>query len=327
MVQKHHPIMKRRTLLTVLTSLAIWPLVAGNAQAKVSVVGILVPGNTDPNPLLSTFREAMRDLGYTEGHNLQIEFRSGDGDPKSLLRLAKELSASRVDVIVAWLTPAVQAAKQATAEIPIVMASSGDPVATGLVASLSHPGGNITGPAAVTPELTGKNIELIRELLPTAKKLAALCNSADTFTRIFVEQVRGAAAKEKLDLDVVLTDREHLEAEFRRLRNDGADALIVQPSLPAQLCARLALDAHLPAISPIESFPKEGGLLAYSCRSTDQFRRAADYVDKVLRGSKPADLPIQLPTQYDLVINLKTARALGLAVPATMLARASDVVE
>jgi len=327
MVQKHHPIMKRRTLLTVLTSLAIWPLVAGNAQAKVSVVGILVPGNTDPNPLLSTFREAMRDLGYTEGHNLQIEFRSGDGDPKSLLRLAKELSASRVDVIVAWLTPAVQAAKQATAEIPIVMASSGDPVATGLVASLSHPGGNITGPAAVTPELTGKNIELIRELLPTAKKLAALCNSADTFTRIFVEQVRGAAAKEKLDLDVVLTDREHLEAEFRRLRNDGADALIVQPSLPAQLCARLALDAHLPAISPIESFPKAGGLLAYSCRSTDQFRRAADYVDKVLRGSKPADLPIQLPTQYDLVINLKTARALGLAVPATMLARASDVVE
>jgi len=319
--------MKRRTLLTVLTSLAIWPLVAGNAQAKVSVVGILVPGNTDPNPLLSTFREAMRDLGYTEGHNLQIEFRSGDGDPKSLLRLAKELSASRVDVIVAWLTPAVQAAKQATAEIPIVMASSGDPVATGLVASLSHPGGNITGPAAVTPELTGKNIELIRELLPTAKKLAALCNSADTFTRIFVEQVRGAAAKEKLDLDVVLTDREHLEAEFRRLRNDGADALIVQPSLPAQLCARLALDAHLPAISPIESFPKAGGLLAYSCRSTDQFRRAADYVDKVLRGSKPADLPIQLPTQYDLVINLKTARALGLAVPATMLARASDVVE
>src|SRR5665213_129768 len=326
MVQKHHPIMKRRTLLTVLTSLAIWPLVAGNAQAKVSVVGILVPGNTDPNPLLSTFREAMRDLGYTEGHNLQIEFRSGDGDPKSLLRLAKELSASRVDVIVAWLTPAVQAAKQATAEIPIVMASSGDPVATGLVASLSHPGGNITGPAAVTPELTGKNIELIRELLPTAKKLAALCNSADTFTRIFVEQVRDAAAKEKLDLDVVLTDREHLEAEFRRLRNDGADALIVQPSLPAQLCARLALDAHLPAISPIESFPKAGGLLAYSCRSTDQFRRAADYVDKVLRGSKPADLPIQLPTQYDLVINLKTARALGLAVPATMLARASDVV-
>lgn len=318
--------MRRRTLLTGLAGVTLWPLVAG-AQASSSVVGILVPGNVDPSGLLKTFEEAMRGLGYFEGKNLRIELRSGDNDPASLIRLAKDLVGRKVDVIVAWLTPAVLAAKQATTEIPIVMASAGDPVATGLVASLARPGGNVTGTAAVTPELAGKNVELIRELVPAAKKLAALCNDTDPFTPVFLGQVRRAASKEKFDLNPVMTNSDGVEAAFRRIANDGSDAVIVQPSLPTQLCARLALEAHLPAFCPMESFAKVGGLLGYAGNSTDQFRRAADYVGRILKGAKPADLPIQLPTQFDLLINLKTARALGLSVPPAMLARASDVIE
>ena len=192
---------------------------------------------------------------------------------------------------------------------------------------LARPGGNVTGTAAVTPELAGKNVELIRELLPAAKKLAALCNDTDPFTRVFLGQVSRAASKEKFDLNPVMTNSDGVEAAFQRVANDGSDVVIVQPSLPTQLCARLALEAHLPAICPMESFAEVGGLLGYAGNSTDQFRRAADYVGRILKGAKPADLPIQLPTQFDLLINLKTARALGLSVPPAMLARATDVIE
>jgi putative ABC transport system substrate-binding protein len=318
--------MKRRTLLKGMVAAAASPM-AALAQAKSPVIGVLVPGNVDPSGLLNTFREAMRGLGYVEGQNFQIEFRAGDGEPLSLSRLANDLVSHKVDIIVAWLTPAVRAAKQATSDIPIVIAGAGDPVATGLVASLGRPGGNITGMAAVTPELAGKNIELIRELLPAARKLGAMCNETDAFTKVFLEQIRIATTREKFDLDVVMTTVRDFETGFRRIHDNGADAVIVQPSLPTQLVARLALEARLPAICPLESFTRAGGLLGYAGRSTDQFRLAADYVDKILKGSKPADLPIQLPTQFDLSINLKTAHALGLTVPPSMLARASDVVE
>jgi putative ABC transport system substrate-binding protein len=308
-----------------LAGIAVWPL-AASSQANSSVIGILVPGNADATGFLKIFREAMHDLGYLEGKNLRVEFRSGEGDPATLSRAANDLVSRKVDVIVAWLTPAVQAAKQATSEIPIVMASAGDPVATGLVASLRRPGGNVTGTAGV-PELAGKNIELARELLPAAKKLVALLNETDPFTKLFLAQVSSAAAKEAFELDPVMTNPHGVEASFQRISHDGADAIIVQPSLPGGLCARLALEAHLPAICPAESFARVGGLLAYAGRPTDQFHRAADYVDRILKGAKPADLPVQLPTQFDLVINLKTARALGLTVPPAMLARASDVIE
>jgi putative ABC transport system substrate-binding protein len=318
--------MKRRALLMGIAGTAALPLVAW-AQARSPVIGILVPGNLDPTILLETFRQAMRGLGYVEGRNFRIEFRSGDSDPASLTRLAHDLVDLKVDVIVAWLTPSVRAAKQATGEIPIVIAGAGDPVATGLVASLGHPGGNITGMAAVIPELAGKNIEIIRELLPAANKLAVVCNETDTFTKVFLEQVRLAAEKANFKLGVIMTTPADVEDAFQRVRNDGAEAVMVQPSLPAQLCARLALEAHLPAICPLESFASAGGLLGYAGHSVDQFRVAADYVDKILKGSKPADLPIQLPTRFDLSINLKTARALGLTVPPAMLARADNIIE
>jgi putative ABC transport system substrate-binding protein len=318
--------MKRRDVLIGTAALAIWPRFA-LAQTKAHVVGILLPGNIDPTGRLEAFKEAMRNLGYVEGQNLQLELRSGDGDPAKLADLARDLANQKVDVIVAWLTPSVRAARLATAEIPIVMASAGDPVATGLVASLRRPGGNITGMAAVTPELAGKNVELIRELLPTSKKLAALCNETDAFTRVFLEQIRLAADKQQFELDILMTNPTTLEAAFERIRRDGAEAVIIQPSLPTERCARLALEAHVPAICPIETFASVGGLLAYAGRSSDQFRAAADYVDKILKGARPADLPIQLPTRFDLHINLKTARALGLTISPAMIARASDIIE
>jgi putative ABC transport system substrate-binding protein len=208
------------------------------------------------------------------------------------------------------------------------MAGAGDPVATGLVDSLARPGGNITGMAGITAELAGKNVELIRAMLPSAKRLGALCNATDPFTKPFLEQIQRAAASEGFVVDpIMISGNEEFEASFRRMRQDGVDAVIVQPSLPTRRAAELAIEAHLPAAAPIEGFAGDGGLIAYSGRSAIQYRQAAVYVDKILKGSKPADLPIQQPTQFDMKINLKTAKALGLAVPPAMLARADEVIE
>jgi putative ABC transport system substrate-binding protein len=229
-------------------------------------------------------------------------------------------------VIVALFTPAVRAAKQATSEIPIVMAGAGDPVATGLVASLAHPGGNVTGAASFTPELTAKNVELLRELLPDARRLVALCNRTDSFQRVFLRQVREAAGRQNFDVNPLLTTPAQVEADFPLIRLQ-ADALIMQPSLPLQLCAPLALAAKLPSAAPTERFAGIGGLLCYASVASDQVQRAADYVDRILKGSKPADLPIQLPTRFALSINLKTAKAIGVTVPPAMLARADNVIE
>ena len=318
--------MNRRVVLIGIAGAAGWPLLA-KAQGKPPVIGFLIAGNAEPTSLLEQFRSEMRNLGYVDGQNLRIEPRAGDATPASLARLADDLVGLNVNVIVTWQTPAVRAAKQATTRIPIVMAGAGDPVATGVVASLAHPGGNITGMASFTPELAGKNIELIRELLPAAKKLAALCNETDTFTKVFLEQVRAATTKAGFELDTVMTSPDGVEATFKRIRDGGAEAVMIQPSLPIELCARLALEAHLPAVCPQGAFAKLGGLFAYSGVFAENFQRAADYVDRILKGAKPADLPIQLPTMFDLAINLRTARALGLTLPPAMLARAGTVIE
>jgi putative tryptophan/tyrosine transport system substrate-binding protein len=197
----------------------------------------------------------------------------------------------------------------------------------GLVASLDHLGGNLTGTGAFTLELAGKNVELVRELLPTAKKLAVLCNEADTFTPFFLGKVRSASSDQKFGLDVVTTSPAGIEEAFRRIVSGGAHAVLIQPSLPARLCARLALEARLPAVCPQESFASVGGLLCYSNLVIDQFNRVADYVDRVLRGKKPGELPVQMATRFELWINLKTARELGLTVPPALLARAYEVFE
>jgi len=319
--------MHRRALLFGMAGAAAWPL-AVSAQAKpdMPVIGFLSTGSVDAAGLLATFKEAMRSRGYVDGQNVRIAFRAADAAPESLSRLAEGLVADKVDVIVAWFTPSVRAAMQATSEIPIVMAGAGDPVATGLVASLGHPGGNVTGAGSFTPELTAKNIELLRELLPDARRLVALCNETDFFRLVFLRQILDAASRLNFEVRTLQTAPTQLEADFPLIRLH-ADAVIVQPSLPLPLCARLAQDAKLPTAAPTESFARLGGLLAYAGVVSDQLQRAADYVDRILKGSKPADLPIQLPTRFELSINLKTARAIGVTVPQAMLARADNVIE
>jgi putative ABC transport system substrate-binding protein len=277
---------------------------------------------------MTTFEDELKRLGYSKGSNLRFEFRSAEGKEDALPRLAAELVQSKVDVIVTWLTPAVRAAKQATTQIPIVMAGAGDPVATGLVDSLARPGGNITGMAGITSELAGKNVELVRAILPQAKRLGVLCNASDSFTKPFLDQIQRVAPDLGFELfPVMISGTDEFERSFRNMKADGVDAIIVQPSLPIKRAAQLALEAQLPAASPIEGFVRDGGLIAYAGRTSSQFVQTAAYVDKILKGTRPAELPIQQPTQFSLAINLTTAKALGLVVPPAVLVRADEVIE
>ncbi len=320
--------MRRRDALAMLAGTLMAATGVQAQQQRTVVLGILVTGALDPGLLLSVLEDEMKRLGYVKGANLRIELRSGEGREDLLLERARELARSRVDVIVAWLTPAVRAAKLATTEIPIVMAGAGDPVATGLVASLAKPGGNVTGMAAFTPDLATKTMELLRGLLPRAARLGVLCNGPDIFTPTFLDQIRRAAPSQGFELfPITVASPDQLERAFEEVTLAKLDALIVQPSLPLRRAARAALQARLPAASPIEGFAGEGGLLAYAGRTSAQFVQVASYIDRILRGARPSDLPIQLPTQFRLAINLATARALGINVPPELLVRADEVID
>ena len=264
----------------------------------------------------------------TRGEKHSFGFRSAEGHLDRLSELAAELVRLKVDIIVTWFTPATQAAKQATHEIPIVMADTGDPVGTGLVASLPRPGGNVTGIAGVTAELSGKCVELIRDMLPSARRVTALANATDPFSKPFLEQIKlGGEATGTTINPVRVSSSEEFETAFAAMEKDRPDAVIVQPSLPSKRAAELALKHRVPAVSVPRWFAEEGGLMSYSARYVDLFRKAAVYVDKILKGARPADLPVEQPTIFELVINLNTARALGLTVPPELLVRADQVIE
>jgi putative tryptophan/tyrosine transport system substrate-binding protein len=321
--------MRRREFIALVGSTAVaWPLGGAAQQAKTPKVGVLVAGTPNPEPFWRIFREGLRDLGYIEGQNILFEFRSAQGRPSLLPELAADLVRLGVNIIVTWQTPTVRAAKEATKDIPIVMADAGDPIGTGLIASLARPGGNITGIAGVTAELAGKSVELIREMLPSATRVAALCNGSDPFSRPFLEQIElgGRAAGVEIRA-ITLRGSDELDVAFLRMSNERIDAVILQPSLRTQHAAELALKHRLPAVCVPRWFAEEGGLMSYCPKYSDLYRQAATYVDKILKGSKPFDLPVQQPTKFELVINLKTARALGLTVPPTLLARADEVIE
>ncbi len=318
--------MKRREFMGFAAgAVAAWPLAARAQQPRVAKVGVLVAGSPDPQPFWMIFREALRDLGYVEGQDIQFEFRSAEGDRSRLRGLADDLVRLNVDVIVTWQTPTATAAKQATQSIPIVMADSGDPVGTGLVASLARPGGNVTGMAGVTAELAGKSVELIREMIPSSMRVAALCNGPDPFSKSFLEQIQlGGRTVGMTIKPIILSGGHELDDAFAAMGNDRVDAIIVQPSLPTKRAAELALNHRLPAVSVPRWFAEEGGLMSYSPRLADIYRKAATYLDKILKGSSPGDLPVEQPTKFELVINLKTATALGIIIPATLLARADE---
>ena len=243
--------------------------------------------------------------------------------------LAAELVRLNVDIIVTWFTPTAVAAKQGTDKIPIVMAEAGDPIGTGLVASLPRPGGNVTGIASATAELAGKSVQLIRDMLPAARHVTALANATDPFSKPFLEQIKlGGEATGTTINPVRISSGDELETAFASMEKDRPDAVIVQPSLPSKRAAELALRHRIPAVSVPRWFAEEqGGLMSYSAVYVDLFRKAAVYVDKILKGAQPADLPVEQPTKFEFVLNLRTAKALGIDVPPTLLARADEVIE
>jgi putative tryptophan/tyrosine transport system substrate-binding protein len=319
---------RRKFLATLGGAAIVWPLAAYAQQPKVPTIGALVIGNISPEQFWREFRQGLRDLGYVEGQNIRFEFRSAEGHLDRLPELAAELVRLKVDIIVTWFTPTALAAKQATREIPIVMAETGDPIGTGLVASLPRPGGNVTGIASVTAELAGKSVQLIRDILPSARRVTALANATDPFSKPFLQQIQlGGEATGTTINSVSISNREELETAFAAMEKDRPDAVIVQPSLPTKRAAELALQQRVPAVSVPRWFAKQGGLMSYSAIYADLFRKAAVYVDKILKGAQPADLPVEQPTRFQLVINMKTANALGLTVPAAFLARADEVIE
>jgi putative ABC transport system substrate-binding protein len=321
--------LKRREFITLLGGAAVaWPLAAFAQRPRVPTIGALVIGNISPEQFWREFRQGLRDLGYVEGQNIRFEFRSAEGHLDRLPELAAELVRLKVDIIVTWFTPTALAAKQATREIPIVMAETGDPIGTGLIASLARPGGNVTGIASVTAELSGKCVELIRDMLPSARRVTALANVTDPFSKPFLEQIElGGKATGTAIRPIKISSNEEFETAFAAMEKDRPDAIIVQPSLPTKRAAELALQQRLPAVSVPRWFVEQGGLMSYSAIYADLFRKAAVYVDKILKGAQPADLPVEQPTRFQLVINMKTAKALGLTVPAAFLVRADELIE
>lgn len=318
--------MKRREFLGVLGGAVALPLAARAQQPKAPIIGILVPAN--PEPFRSEFQVGLRELGYREGQNIAFEFRSADGNLARLRELADDLVRLKVDIIVAALTPAATAARQATTEIPIVMVSVGDPVATGLISSLDRPGGNVTGLTSGGAELTAKTIELIREVLPSTKRVAALANAPDPFSKVFVDGVEDAGRKLGVAIQTFkVRGIDDFDAAFNAMVKEQAQAVIVQLSLPRKPIVDHALKSRLPLFGPSPLLAQEGGLISYSPHQGDLYHRAAAYVDRILKGAKPANLPVEFPVRFELIVNLKSAKELGITVPPAVVARADRVIE
>ena len=289
---------KRRQFIRLIGGAGVgWPLSARAQQPKVPTVGVLVVGAPGSEQFWRLFREGMRELGYIEGQNIRFESRSDEGKISRLPELAAELVRLKVDIIVTWFTPTARATKQATREIPVVIALAGNPVENGLVESLARPGGNVTGMSIVGAELASKGVELIRELLPSARRVAALANAPDPFSGPFLEQIRLGGQATGVTIDaVMIRGAEELEAAFPAMEQKRPDAIIVQASLPAKRVAELALRYRIPTVGIIRAFVEEGGLMTYTAAEADLYRHAAMYVDKILKGAKPADLPVEQPT-------------------------------
>jgi putative ABC transport system substrate-binding protein len=325
----------RREFITLLGSVvAAWPLVARAQQPiKVARIGRLSPlSAAAETPMLAGLRQGLNDLGWIEGQNVAFELRFADGHLDRLPRLADELVRAKVDVIVTGSSPGAAAAKNATSTIPIVMVTTGNPVQGGLVASLARPGGNVTGVTALGQVLNVKRLELLKEAVPGVKRVAVLTNPASPYTEPFLQESEAAA--HALGLEVrVLEAREaaDLNKAFEAIVKERAEALMVLAD-PMFITHRLrivelATKNQLPSIFGERGSIHAGGLMFYGASLPDMYRRAATYVDKILKGAKPADLPVEQPTTFELAINLKTAKVLGLEVPWFLQQRADEVIE
>jgi putative ABC transport system substrate-binding protein len=303
---------------------------AGEAQsAKIARIGYRSPLSASADSSHSeAFRQGLRDLGYVEGRSAVIEARYADGKFERLPGLAAEIVRLKVDVIVAAPTPAVRAARQATGTIPIVMAFTGDPVGEGLVAGLARPGGNITGLSATVAEMAAKRVEFLRAIVPGISRVAFLANAATVRQAVTATEAAGQTLGLQVSTVLVRNPNE-LDDALATLKKPHVGGLIVDLTLKEhwRQIVNVALKSGLPTVSGPREFVEAGGLMAYGPHFPDLFRRAAAYVDKILKGAKPADLPVEQPTKFELVVNLKTAKALGLTIPPTVLLQADHVIE
>lgn len=299
------------------------------AQAKVARIGVLALTDADQNLFANELRTGLRELGVVEGQAFDLELRSAGGSVNRLPHLAGELVALKVEVLVAIFTPCALAAKQASTSIPIVMVSVGDPVGTGLVASLSRPGGNVTGLSNMAAETAGKSVELFRDMLPSVRRVAILANPVDPFTKPFLEEVlrTGQAASVEIAPIAMVRIEDEVDEAFAAMAKQRVDAVVVQGIFFSKSIADLAIKHHLPTASVLRSYVHGGGLMSYGAHTPDIFRRSARLVHKLLLGEKPENLPVEQPTKFELAINLKTAKALGITIPPTLLVRADEVIE
>jgi putative ABC transport system substrate-binding protein len=321
---------KRREFIGLVGGAVAWPLTASaQQQAKIVTIGVLA---IEPWPPIDTFRRALHDLGYIEGKNVSFEYRYAKGDDERLPALANDLVGLNVDVILTWGTDAALAAKQATTTIPIVMGTIGDPLGIGIVTNLAHPGGNVTGFSSRAAELEAKRLQLLKELVPGLSRVAILFNPTNHYMPLALQSARKGAQVLHVSLAVYeVHDTTTLDAAFVTLTKDRPDALMIPADtfLVSQRSriAQFAIENKLPSVYSFREYIEAGGLIAYTPNYYDLFRRAASYVDKILKGTKPGELPIEQPTRFLLLVNLQTARALGLAVPPRLIARADKVIE
>ena len=323
--------MRRREVITLIAGGVTWPLVA-QGQQPANTIGFLgASTRSAESQWIAAFVQRLRELGWIDGRNIVFEYRWAEGRDERFAEIAAEFVRLKVGVIVTWGTPTAIAAKQATSVIPIVVAAMGNPVGAGIVASLAQPGGNVTGLSGMVSDLASKRLELLREVVPSLRRLAILANTGNPAVVLELREVQSAAGA--LGLEVVTSEIQQskdIAAAFKVLKS-GVDALYVctEPVvftnvIPINI---LAAAARIPTMHARREYVEAGGLISYGTNVPDMFRRAAEYVDKILRGAKPSDLPVEQATKFELVINLITAQALGLEVPSTLLARADEVIE
>ena len=308
---------------------------AQQSSAKIPRIGFVqrrvAPTVTNPDPLSAAFRQGLRELGYIEGQNIQIEHRYGEGRSDRLPGIVSEFVRLNVDVIVAASIQAIREAKNATKTIPIVIISQGDPVSDGLVNSLAQPGGNVTGVTRLTEELSGKRLELLKETISMISRVAILSGGTDS--RADMQPYENAARSFNIKLQALILSgpKPDLQRIFHIAAKDGVNAIVTNRDAMtasyAKSIAELAIKHRIPSMNEDSPYVEAGGLMSYAANDAEQFRRAAVYVDRILKGAKPADLPVEQAARLELIINLKTAKALGLTIPQTLLLRADQVIQ
>ena len=322
--------MRRRDFMQGIGGAALtWPLTSRAQPSKLARIGVLYIGTADSESLKAELREGLRQLGYVEGQSISFEFRSAEGQLDRLPGLATELVRLKVDVIVALYVPPSLAAKHATAEIPIVVIV-GDPVETGIVASLAHPGGNITGVSLMASASAGKSVELFRDMLPSARRVGVLGHATNpVFAKAMLDELLAAGKPTGLEIKpvVMVGGADEFESAFSTMAKEQVDAVVVQGSLAIKPLTDLAIKFRLPTASSTRAFVDIGGLMSFGADGPASFRHGAKFVQRILQGRQPKEIPIEQPTKFELAINLKTAKAIGLNISESFVLRADTVLE